>query len=501
MNQFRTILAMTLVIITLIPFTLTAEEGHLTILHINDTHGYVLAEEPDEEGIVGGYSKIATLIEEISNEKDNVLFLHAGDHLTGTPLSTTFEGYVNTLCLNEMELDATVIGNHEFDYSIENLDELIELAEFPILSANIVTGEEESRFEPYTEFEVGDFGQPIVVYGLTTPDTKVQTAPSNVEGLTFLDPVPVTKKLMEKWGDDYPVIIALTHLGIEGDRILASGVEGVDVIIGGHDHILLEEPEVDDNTGTLICQAGSYSRYLGELDLVFDEEGKISSYDYRIHPITEDIPEDEELANLLKPYIEEIEEYLQTVVGYSPTLLDAERENLRYGETNFGDLTADAIKWISNSDVALINSGGIRASIQEGDITYGDILSAFPFGNTIYKVDISGETLREIMEYSLSKRGDGAFLQVSGMEVMFRETDEGIEIELLRTDGEDISDDEMYSVAITSFTAEGGDGYTWFMEYGENMVDTGYLLLETIAQYLEKTQEIPEGTGRIVELE
>lgn len=501
MNLHRILFATTFIIITLIPLTLTAEEGHLTILHINDTHGYVLAEEPDDDNIVGGYTRIMTLIEQIRSEEDNVLFLHAGDHLTGTPLSTTFEGHVDTICLNEMELDATVIGNHEFDYSIENLDELIKLAEYPTLSANIITEDEKARFEPYEEFEVGDFGQSIIIYGLTTPDTKVQTAPSNVKGLTFLDPVPVSNKLMDFWDEKYPVIIALTHLGIAGDRILAGGVEGVDVIIGGHDHILLEKPEVSENTGTLICQAGSYARYLGRLDLVFNNEGIIQSYDYQIYPITEDIQEDEGLANLLKPYSEEIEEYLKTIVGHSPTFLDAERENLRYGETNFGDLITDAMRWISSSDVALMNSGGIRASIQEGDITYGDILSAFPFGNTIFKVNITGKVLTDIMEYSLSKRGDGAFLQVSGIEVMYKTTDDGADLIMLMVDGKEVIDEETYSIAIPSFVSEGGDGYTWFMEDGKGMVDTGYLLLETVAQYLEKGEDISDGSGRIIGLE
>jgi 2',3'-cyclic-nucleotide 2'-phosphodiesterase (5'-nucleotidase family) len=297
------------------------------------------------------------------------------------------------------------------------------------------------------------------------------------------------------------VIITLSHLGIKTDRVLGSSVDDVDVIIGGHDHILLQEPEKVENTDVLICQAGAYAKYLGRLDLVFDENGEISSYEYKIYPITEEIAESEKINEILQPYKEKMKEFQEKIVGNSPVYLDADRKNLRYGETNFGDLITDAMKSITNSDIALINSGGIRASVDKGDITYGDILSTFPFGNTIYKADISGDTLKKIMNYSLSKKGDGAFLQVSGLKVEYTEKDGKIEINSLEVNDENVESDKMYSVAIPSFVAQGGDGYSWFSEEGKNLVDTYYLLLDTVVEYLKNNNDIPEGKGRIVKLE
>ncbi|HUS80446.1 MAG TPA: metallophosphatase, partial [Armatimonadota bacterium] len=258
-------------VVALIALTLayvSAEE--LTVLHFNDFHGNLLI--PDE-GKPGGIARIATVEQQVREANEargaDTLMLVAGDVLQGTPMSTVFRGEPDFKCLNILPVDAMCLGNHEFDYGMPNLHRLIDMADFPLLSANIRRKLDDTQVFPgVVTRTVG--GEKVVIIGLTTPETNVTTMPSNVANIEFLDPVEVARTLCRRiMGQGDHLIIALTHLGYEEDLKLAAAVPDLDVIVGGHSHTLIEQPGIVGNT--IVVTAEAYGKWVGQLDL--DVEG------------------------------------------------------------------------------------------------------------------------------------------------------------------------------------------------------------------------------------
>ncbi len=473
---------------------LTAVPEQLTILHFNDLHGNVLMAE--DEGDLGGIARIASAIDEIRAENEAkgavTLVLIAGDVLQGTPLATVFRGEVDFVALNAIGIDAMCMGNHEFDFGMPNLHRLIEMAEFPLLSANIRRRADGTRVFPGTQrFTVGD--EMVVVIGLTTPETRITTKPSNVANLIFEDPAEVANTLARRITHSQDrVIVALTHLGYEEDLKLAEAVPGLDVVVGGHSHTKVDEPTSAGNA--IVVQAGSEGRWLGRLDLTI-ENGEVRGYEYRLIPMDASLPEEPEVAAIVGRYAAQLDEAMTKVVGYAEVPLDGEREHVRSGETNLGNAITDAMRLVSGAPIALHNGGGIRAAIDQGDITLAEILQVLPFGNEVATVELTGAQLREILQRSVSEpRPHGGFLQVSGLTLAV-ENDGIAEV----TVGDAPLDDaKTYLVTTNAFLMEGGDGYETFTE-GRNQYYVGTKLDTAFVQYLGEMGTIaPEVEGRIV---
>ncbi|MGC9320278.1 MAG: bifunctional metallophosphatase/5'-nucleotidase, partial [Armatimonadota bacterium] len=420
------------------------------------------------------------------------LVLIAGDVLQGTPLSTVFKGEVDFVALNAMDVDAMVVGNHEFDFGMPNLHRLIEMARFPILSANIRRRADATRVFPGTaRFTVGD--EMVVVVGLTTPETRITTKPSNVANLTFEEPAEVASMLAERITRTRDrLIVALTHLGHEQDIALARGVPKLDVIVGGHSHTKVETAA---QVGpSLVVQAGSYGHYLGRLDLVIDD-GRVSSYDYQLIPMEASRPEDAEVRAIVEGYSARLGEAMRKVVGTAEVPLDGEREHVRSGETNLGNAITDAMRLVSGAPIALHNGGGIRASIDAGPITLGEVLQVLPFGNEVATVELTGRQLHDILHQSIAaERPFGGFLHVSGLRIAA----EGARIVEVTVGDEPLDLQETYLVATNAFLLEGGDGYETFTE-GRNPYYVGTKLDTAFVQYISELGSIaPQEEGRIV---
>ncbi|MGQ9706248.1 MAG: bifunctional metallophosphatase/5'-nucleotidase [bacterium] len=470
-----------------------AEFGHLTILYVNDTHEHILPDKQDGAEI-GGLIRMATLVKQIMSEEENVIFLHGGDHITGSVFSNIYHGKIDIICFNYMGLTASCVGNHEFDGGYINLmNELVPLAKFPFISSNIyfdVSSKEIEAFYPwefFIETEVGDFGMPIVIYGLTTPNTPVQTNPDNVKGLIFDDPVSISEKLLKKWQSQYPVIIAITHIGLSDDKMLASSVNGIDVIIGGHSHDFIYKPEKVGRT--IICQAGQYGWYLGRIDIVFDKNGEVIDYKNRLLKITNEIKDDEGLLTELIPYIEEVEGFSNQIICSLDFVLGADTEKTRTGETNLGDLLTDVMCYATNSDVAIINSGGIRATIEPPEVSVGDIMKALPFNNSIILCKLSGSDLLNAFKWGYENQvGSGGFPQISGAKVYL--TKDG-RVDRVLIGDEPIDMNKIYSVATVNFLVSGGDGYTMFAN-AEKKIDTGLFTTDLVIAYLKDKGKVPQ---------
>ncbi len=466
-----------------------------TILFFNDFHAHL---EPFEvsgtEGEVGGLARLAGIADEVRAENEAAgvptFLLIAGDVLQGTPYSTVYRGEVEFSCLNEMAVSAMCLGNHEFDYGQENLRDLMALADFPAISANI---SEEAANAPFTEgfvwLEAGD--ERVLVIGLTTPETPTSTAPRNVVGLAFGDPAAAAEAVIDEYGDDAGAIVALTHLGFENDLALAGDVPRFDVVVGGHTHTKVDEPAKVGTT--LVCSAYEYGIYLGRMDLEIGDDGDVKMTGYDLIPVTAAAPTDEAVAGVIEEYKKGLSAKLDVVVGSVDTVLN--RKAITEKETNFGDFVADLVREATGADVALVNAGGVRADLGPGEITLGDVLTALPFGNEIVVLDVPGATLRQAFELcAREKVGEGGFLQVSGCEYAIGP---GPVLAAVNVGGAPLDDGAKYKVAIPDFLAEGGDGYAMFTSL-EPGYKTGLVLYDVVASGLREGGAVPEEpAGRI----
>ncbi len=484
MNRPSYHLTAVLLVVMLFAFAVGAQVWagqYMTLLHFNDLHGHLEAFAQNDVS-VGGMARIATAIQQVEAWNDDhqvvTLLLNAGDVLQGTAMSTMFQGQPDFWCLNEIGTDAMCLGNHEFDFGQQVLSQRMKQATFPILAANITRQQSGLGVTAYcyvTELR----GVKTGIFGLTTADTPTTTARDNVAGLEFHDPVTVARQMVEFLGGRADFIIALTHLGFPQDIELARAVPEIDVIIGGHSHTALQQPEVVGNT--LIVQAGAHGLYLGQLDL-YVEAGDVSKYRGFLRSIDDRITPDPKIAAFVGRYAEKVEAQLGEVIATATVHLDGEREAVRSRETNLGDLLCDITREYARTDIALLNGGGIRAPIAAGPVTARDVITVLPFGNDLVRVALTGEQVRQLLDRSASlPAGDGGFLQVSGLRYRIsngQATD-------IKVGGIQIDPDRRYTVVTTDFLFTGGDGYTIF-EQGEDPYPYGVRLSSIVIQALRE---------------
>jgi 5'-nucleotidase/UDP-sugar diphosphatase len=442
-----------------------AETVKITIIHTNDTHSRLEGSDS-----VIGFAKIATLIKEAKEANPNTLVLDAGDTLHGMPIVNISKGENAIKVLEAAGYNYMTLGNHDFNYGQERLLELKDMSKVGMLSANIVDENGDYLFTPYAIEEVG--GVKVGIFGLSTPDTVIVTHPKNVEGLTFKDPIEVSKEMVKELEDKADVIIALAHLGLDESstitsKALAQGVEGIDLIIDGHSHTILEAGQLENDT--LIVQTKNYGENLGYVDIEV-LNGEVTGISARLLPVadTSDVVPDPDLAAYIESINPKNDPAFQVVVASTDVYLDGVRENVRTKETNLGNLSADAARTATGADVAFVNGGGIREDVPVGDITKGKIAAIFPFGNLIVVKKITGQDLKAMLEWSVSDypAAKGAFLQVSGLEFSFDPAKEvGSKVVEVKVGGEPLDLTKEYTVAVNDFMADGGDGYEMLADY------------------------------------
>ncbi|HPP32281.1 MAG TPA: 5'-nucleotidase C-terminal domain-containing protein, partial [Soehngenia sp.] len=481
--------------------TQAASNESLTIVHVNDMHARVAENEGSKEL---GFAKLASVVNGLRTTDPNVLFLNAGDTFHGTIDVNLTQGEEIVKIMNKMKFDAMTPGNHDFNYGYNRLLELKEMAEFPILGANIVKeSDKTSDFEPYIIKEMQN-GLKVGIFGLTTDETKYKSHPSNTTGIEFADPVTTAdkyvKELKNKGAD---VIIALVHLGLDESSVntskkLAEKVQGIDLIVDGHSHHMLEEGMLVNNT--LIVQAGSYTQDVGFVKLEF-EDGKIvkKTAEVMTYEDLKATEPDAEIAKMVEELVAKNEPLKNTVIGKTEVKLEGTRELVRTGETNLGNLITDAMRKSTGADFALTNGGGIRASIDEGEITLGEILTAFPFTNTLAVIKVTGEEVLKALEHGVDAYPEpaGHFPHVSGLTYTFDPSKPvGQRIVSVMINGKPIEKTKTYTMVTNDFVAAGGDGYTMFAN--KPFVGEGGLLSDVLAEYISLTEMIgPRVEGRI----
>ena len=472
----------------------------LTIVHVNDVHGNVKGDDS-----VIGHEKLKTIVDELKAEDPNVLLLNAGDTVHGTTLATLSSGESVIRLMNLLGFEAMTPGNHEFNYGYDRLIELNEMADFEMLGANILKeADDTSDFTPYIIKEYDGFK--VGIFGVSTEETKVKSHPNNTIGIKFEDPIETSKKMVEELEDKVDLIVGLFHIGIDEESSpttidIAEAVEGIDIIVDGHSHSTLPEGMLVGDT--LIVQAHEWNKMVGIVEIEL-KDGAVVSKTAKLldHAATADVALDPEVVALLAEIEADNNAVLEEVVGKSIVKLVGEREVVRAGESNLGNLITDAMLEASGADVALTNGGGIRASIDEGDITLGDVLTTFPFTNYPVVIEVTGQTILDALNFGVDAYPEaaGKFPHVAGMTYKIKVNEEGNSVEEVMVKGEAIDLDAKYKLVTNDFMAVGGDGYTMFAE-STILAEYG-LLSEILADYIRAEGEIaPAVEGRITEVE
>jgi len=480
----------------------------LIIFHTNDTHAHLVPFKNERGQVVGGAAVRSALLERERFLAPRSLTLDGGDVFQGTPYFTFFHGTPDYRAMTMMRYDAGALGNHDLDIGPVAWRNAQDREGMPVLSANVF-GNAESLWVLGTwkladecrrgarwigggkvpdSTKLNFLTKPfhgfsnIVVFGLTTPDVVSIVSPRPNGGVAVSDPVSAAQYLVPYLRKRFPIVICVSHLGLDADKKLAERVSGIDVIVGGHSHTALQKPILIPNGtpngyhGTVIVQAGAYGEYLGRLALYL-QGTKPVGYAGMLIPVRPSEGEDPDVAAMLRPYADSIGGSMSEVVFHAPFRVPS--SGVREGEKPIGNFVTDAMREAADADIAFINSGGIRAAIPQGEVTAGDIYSVVPFDNRIVVVNMPGYLVRELCDITGRRIGKGGFLQVSGLSYVIK----GQRAANVQVHGDIINSDATYRVAIVDYLYDGGDGYTIFKKAGPAQ-DTGIFLRDAAIHFL-----------------
>ncbi len=502
----------------------------LTVLHTNDHHGRFWQNKYGEYGMAARKTLIDELRAEIAAEGGSSLLLSGGDINTGVPESDLQDAEPDFKGMSKIGYDAMALGNHEFDNPLDVLMKQKEWANFPMLSANIydkATGER--MFQAYEMFDLQ--GIKVAVIGLTTEDTAKIGNPEFIGGIDFRDPKEEAKKLiaeLEKT-ENPDLIFAVTHMGhyengqrgvnAPGDVALARYLDegSLDMIVGGHSQepVCMEAPNVvkknfkpsdeckpDIQNGTHIVQAYEWGKYVGRADFEF-RNGELEMVSYDLIPVNlkkkikvdgksqrvlieDEIAQDSELLEFLRPFQEAGQDQLNVKIADTNGKLEGDRNVVRFQQTNLGRLIATAHMERAKADFAVMNSGGVRDSIEGGEVTYKDVLTVQPFGNILTYTDMSGAEVMDYLNVVATKPIDsGAYAQFAGITM----TVEGDKVSNVFIGGKQLRLDETYRFTVPSYNAAGGDGYPKVTGHPGH-VNTGFVDAEVLKEYLESNSPV-----------
>lgn len=486
-----------------------------TVLHTNDNHGRFWHNSDGEYGMAARHTLIESIRAEVEAKGGETILLSGGDINTGVPESDMQDAVPDFVGMNLLGYDAMAVGNHEFDNSLDILDMQAELADFPMLAANIYKKDTNERyFDPYKVFTIN--GLKIAVIGLTTQDTAKLVNPDNVSNIHFEDPQLEIKKVLKEIEENEKVdlVFATTHMGhyedgkngseAPGDVKLARSLEEgqLNAIIGGHSqNPVCMEPGTneyadfkpgddcapDQQKGTWIMQAHEWGKYVGRADFEY-YDGKLHLANYALIPVNlldendevigERIQQDATVKALLLPYQQQGQELLDEKISNTTGKLEGDRNVVRSQQTNLGHLLGEAYRTYKtvNADFGVMNSGGVRDSIQDGDITYRDVLTVQPFGNFVTKATMTGKEVKEYLDVVATKSaGSGAYAQLDNITLDVNCDAGSVTITDINNKGFDL--DATYTFSVISFSAAGGDNYP-IIDVQSTQLTDAYVLRE-----------------------
>ncbi|XP_059169386.1 snake venom 5'-nucleotidase-like [Physella acuta] len=526
---------------------LTTADYGITVLHTNDVHARI--EESDKNGApctdalrsagkcFGGVARIRTMVNRKRAEHQNTILLDAGDQFQGTLWFYQFGGLVSAEFMNLIGYNAMAVGNHEFDKGVTGLAPFVKNLNFPLLSSNMQlenTPELRDLIKRSTVVTVG--GERIGVIGYTTHETAFLSDPGTV---SFIDEAKGIQAEVDRLvGQGVNKIIAVGHSGYSYDVDLARHLTNVDVVVGGHTNSFLfngtspSSEHIEGNYPTvvsspsgdtvLVVQDYAFGKYLGELNVVFDDAGKVKSWTGNPVLLDKSVEQEKEAASIVAKYLPQIDALKQSEIGETYVSLMADRVLCRTRECNLGNLITDAIVYYnlrptntswSEVGMAIVNAGSFRASIAIGKISTENIIFLQPFRNEVDMIQVTGRTILDIFEYCASKWTDklddafGGFLQVSGMQVTYN---------LVKPVGQRVHEvlvvctecavprleplvlDRKYNILSSAYLINGGDGFSMIPQGIINRLPLGQLDTDILLAYVKKFSPITTGLeGRI----
>ena len=447
----------------------------IKIVHTNDIHARI--EESNRDGIIGA-EKLKTIIDDFTKDSDMSLVLDSGDLYHGLPIATVSEGESIANIVAALGYDAMTVGNHDWNYGQDRLKELIAISNLKMLTGNVVDEDGEKFFDD--EFlikTVTKDGRTIKVgiFGVVDPAIYRMTAPSLLQGLKYTDPVRYANnaaKTLKDLGCD--IVIGLTHTYKPAD--FAENVNGVDMWLAGHEHIVLSKEVTSGTDTTRVYEEGYYMYDVGcyEIDVQASDSGIDCSYSANrlTYEDVINVEKDAGITALLADINADQEAVMSTKAGYSPAALDGVWEHLRCGETNLGRAVTSAYILQTGADIALENAGGIRASVAAGDLTYKSIIAVSPYGNIIVTKKMQGRDIRALFEdnielelqciaadesgeYDAWPHNSGSYLQIGGARVLYNPTlEKGKRILSVTIGGKALDEDAYYTVATNNYLAD-----------------------------------------------
>ena len=492
----------------------------LNILHTNDFHARfepiskynsTCAPEDNEAGeCFGGSARLATAIEQARADVPNPVLFDGGDQFQGTLFYNYYKGKLAAEMMNRLGYDAMTVGNHEFDDGPEVLRGFMDAVEFPVLMSNADVSREpllKDVIQKSTVIERG--GEKIGLIGLTPQDTDELASPG--PNVIFTAPADAVQHEVDRLTEQgVNKIIVLSHSGYGVDQRVAETTTGVDVIVGGHSNTYLANDDPDAAGpyptmvgNTAIVQAYAYGKFLGRLDVVFNDAGEVTSATGNPLIMDAAVAEDSEVVSRIQEAAKPLDEIRNKVVAEASEALNGDRDACRAGECAMGNAVAEAmLARVADQgvEIALMNGGGVRASIDAGPVTMGEVLTVLPFQNTLSTFRIDGATLKEALENGVSQFGEGAgrFPQVAGLTFVFDPSAEvGSRITEITVGGEPLDPERDYLAVSNDYLRNGGDGYSMLRDAAD-AYDFGPDVADVLAEYLAQNSPVsPMTDGRI----
>jgi 5'-nucleotidase/UDP-sugar diphosphatase len=427
-----------------------------TILHSNDMHGDFLAEVRGEEGrLIGGLSLLSGYLNRVRREEKNVLYVISGDMIQGSLIDSEFKGISTIELMNYLAPDVATLGNHELDYGLPHLLFLEKMANFPIVNANLYIKKYHKRLmRPHIVLTVDGFD--IMFIGIITESVLKSLKMDRDIGtfITLEDAATEVGRICNAYkNEDIDLTILLTHIGFDSDKELAAMLDpawGVDLIIGGHSHTILDQPAVVN--GILIAQAGVGTDQIGRFDIVVDDDtNAIVEWHWQLIPVDDRLAEpDPELQRFIESYKDTVDRKYGTLIcRFSQALTHPRREE----ETALGNLFADIFAERSGADVVLVGSGSIRSKSLGPTVTLGELYATFPYDDVLYRCTVTGEQLRRVFAHIMrpeNRTGEGECYQVNReVRAVYNEAERRLESLTIR--GIPVADDGQYTVLLQGY--------------------------------------------------
>lgn len=508
----------------------------LNILHINDLHSRIEAinkfdstcspAETEKKECFGGIARVKSAIDARRGELGdgaNLLVLDAGDQFQGSLFYTQYKSGPVAEFMNGIGFDAMAIGNHEFDDGPEELLKFINALKFPIISGNTKAAADSILADKYRAYVIKDLGgQKVAVVSVLATDTDETSSPG--DKISFEDEITYLKGAVKDIQDQgINKIVLLSHVGYVKDQEIAQAVDGIDVIVGGHSHTLLSsaDPKAAGPYPTLvknpsgidvpIVTAYAYSKYLGDLTVTFDDNGVVKSAEGAPKLLDASVTPDEGFTKRVSELAGPLEEMKRKEIGVSETAIDGSREVCRAKECTMGNLVSDALLDRVKDQgitIAIQNGGGLRASIDAGTVTMGEVLTVLPFQNSIATFQLKGSDVLAALENGAGQieEGAGRFAQVAGLKYSFdRSKPAGsrvVSVEVREGDGfVPLDPEKTYGVVSNNYMRSGGDGYKVFATKAINAYDFGPSLEDAVAAYISANSPYkPYTDGRITDV-